>query len=110
METLFYWSGVALWLAVGAFVLWLLAEVAVGFVNACSYFRWSLTMMREHGRIPKWRQLPRAMLAWTWEYTGYRNTGSRTVEGKGGVWRGIGDWTVYPSAKRSKEPADERAE
>lgn len=97
-DALLWWTGAIVWSGVELFVLWLFAQLVVGFVTAWSWFRWYALMMKTYARVPKWRYLPLSFIEKWVEFIGYRNLGKDTWTGVNGYWKGIGDWKVYPAA------------
>lgn len=102
MGSFMLWTGVVVWIAIGALALWMLAEIAWGAVCAASHVRWVIRIAHKSGSLGKlkWSKLPQSFLSYWWDYIGYRNDGSTTItrQGCGSVWRGVGDYTV------NKEP------
>ncbi|KVP39891.1 hypothetical protein [Burkholderia ubonensis] len=92
------------WLAVIATVLWLLAEVIRAVVVSASWLRFTWKAARARGTpvFPAIFKLP-FLLATSWvEFLGY-SKGSMTFRETNGVWKGFGDWTVYPPQPKSQE-------
>lgn len=96
LDSMLWFTGLLVWLFVAMIAWLLLMETAWAFVLACSWIRWSIVMMRTHGRLPRWKHLPRAFLNRWVDFIGYRNNGATTYHGNGGRWNGFGDWAVYP--------------
>ena len=96
IDSVFWWTGLVCCLLICCLVWLLLLEVLWGFVLACSWIRWSVLMMRTHGRLPRWKHLPRAFINRWIDFIGYRNDGSTAYHGNGGRWNGYGDWVVFP--------------
>lgn len=98
MDSIMFWTGVVTWMLIVLAVLWLLAEVAWGFICAFSYTRWCWRLMWRKSRLKgaRWRALPRDFMAHWWDFIGYRNNGSTTIteQWRGNVWRGVGDYTL----------------
>lgn len=103
MDNFFYYSGVALWLVISVALLMLVVEILIGFVNAVSWARWAYRSAQVHGTKLHWKHFPLSFLSQWFEFIGYRNRGNMTItRTDGGVWRGIGDWTIAP--KRAVPP------
>jgi hypothetical protein len=95
MDMLFYYTGKAVWLGLALLAVWLAIEIAVGFVTTISWARWVYCCAKKHGRALRWHRFPESFLRQWFEFIGYRNRGSVTLSRhEGGVWRGIGDWSV----------------
>lgn len=97
VDTLFWWTGAMTWLAVIATLLWLMTEVIRAVVLAASWVRFSWRAARLRGTpvFPAIFKLPR-MLGTGWvQFLGFRK-GSMTFREQNGLWKGFGDWTVYP--------------
>lgn len=90
--------------AIALLILWLAAEVAIAFAASCSWHRWSIRLQRTHGRVPRWRHLPRSFFHMWWDLMFHRNTGETIWHGKVGSWRGIGDWSVSPPVEVQEKP------
>jgi len=88
------WIGVKLGRCLGA-VLYACAA-------ATSFTRFAWACGKEHGfrelRYPRWMHAP---VVWTDIFLAIAGSpkGSVTHYGGSGVWRGIGDWTVFPAKK-----------
>lgn len=95
MELLYYYTGKAVWLLLALLALWLVIEIGVGFVTTVSWARWVYFGAKKHGRKLLWHRFPDSFLRQWCSFIGYRNRGNVTLSHHdGGVWRGIGDWTV----------------
>lgn len=106
-DAVFWWTGVTVWVAIGALLAWGTTEWLIGFACAVSWCRWSYQMAAAAGARLKWRGLPQTFLRRWWEFTGYRNNGNTEWAGEHGYWRGIGDWQVKPNAELSGAPTEE---
>lgn len=74
-------------------VLYVLAEIALGFVAAASIMRWEIACMRAGGRRPRWRLFPAAFGRHWLNMIGTRK-GRDTYYKTEGEWHWIGDWNV----------------
>lgn len=95
MDTLFHYTGMAVWFAIALLGLWLAIEISVGFATTVSWARWTYLGAKKHGRKLYWHRFPDTFLREWFGFIGYRNRGNFTLSrGDGGVWRGIGDWSI----------------
>jgi len=95
MDVLFYYTGKLVWLGLALLAIWLAIEVIVGFANAVSWARWTYYRAKKHGHPLRWLRFPEAFVREWFDLIGYRNRGRVTMSSSdGGLWRGIGDWTV----------------
>lgn len=98
MDTLFWWTGAVVWSVLALVVGWLLLEVLWGGVVTASYFRASLKSAKARKVVvPWWKVTSEFFRKWP-EFIFYRNNGGTTISWTGGVWHGVGDWTLYPVA------------
>lgn len=95
------WVGWAVTIAFAIVFLYILFEVLLGIVVACSILRFTYYCKIEAGVPPNWEKLPRAFLRTWWEHVGDRR-GSVTIRSKYGTWYWIGDWHVYETLKETK--------
>lgn len=97
-------------IVVNAWLGWYIGK-AVGycivmFVYAVSYTRWSYSVGKVHGfretKLPIWALIPYATIRQWWYFIEF---GGRdvSVSSRGGVWKGVGDWTVFP-VSQEEEP------
>jgi hypothetical protein len=111
MHTLFYYTGLCVWLVLAAALAWLAVEIGVGFANAISQVRWSLRYAQVHQRPLAWRHFLASFLAMWFDLIGYRNRGKYTVTKRDGAstWHGIGDWTVCPPLQHAGDGPERAA-
>lgn len=99
MSDLMFWIGVVTCTLIGVALLWLIGEIAWGFVCAVSLMRWTIRVAILNGRFRKlrWRNLPASFFSDWSDCIGYRNDGSRTVTAteSGSQWHGVGDYTLF---------------
>lgn len=95
MDALYYYTGKLVWLGLALLALWLVIEVIIGFITAVSWARWVYFSAKKHGHSLRWLRLPESFVVQWFGFIGYRNCGSVTISSReGGIWRGIGDWSV----------------
>jgi len=95
MDVLFYYTGKLVWIGIACLLVWLAIEIVIGFANAVSWSRWVYRSAKKHGQTLRWLGFPQSFLFQWFDFVGYRNRGSVTYSRRdGGVWRGIGDWSV----------------
>jgi hypothetical protein len=100
MNVIFYWTGAVVCLVFMLVVLWLLIEVGVGFVAACSFMRYIRASRRLEG--VKWKRWWHPILSFCdkwWQLIGHRKGATRWSNDYG-YWAGIGDWTARPKPER----------
>ncbi|KWA84071.1 hypothetical protein WL29_22150 [Burkholderia ubonensis] len=105
LDTLFWWTGALAWLAIITALLWLTVEVLRAVVLAASWvrFTWTAAGLRSTSAYPTVFKLT-WLLCRSWvQFLGFRK-GSMTFQEVNGVWRGFGDWVVYPQWQ-SAQPA-----
>ncbi len=102
MDSMFWWTGAIVWAAIAAVLVWLLFEIAVGFVCAVSWCSWSYRVMKTHGRKPNWDGLPGTFSTMWFDLIGHRNDGRTTWSGSGGYWNGIDDNKIYPASSETQ--------
>lgn len=97
LDTLFWWTGALAWLGIVTALLWLTVEVLRAMVLAASWLRftWTAGSLRSTPVYPTVFKLT-WLLCTSWvQFLGFRK-GSMTFQEVNGVWKGFGDWTVYP--------------
>lgn len=79
------------------------------FVYAVSYTRWTYSVGKVHGfrecRLPIWSLIPYTTISRWWFFV-VHDASDMSARSSGGVWEGIGNWTVFP-VRQVEEPSHE---
>jgi hypothetical protein len=111
MHSLYYWTGVIVWillaLAVGIVIGLLAWNVTVALVRTCSVLRFTLALRRKRGAESNenWVRSIVWIFKQMWDYH------ETEIVGKdGSVWLGVGKWTVndepFPSDPQPETTAE----
>lgn len=100
-------------IAVNAWFVWNIGK-GVGyavamFVCAASYSRWTYLAGKTHGfretKFPTWMYIPQTVLRRWMYFLGNGSTGV-SASSSAGVWKGVGNWTVFPASLEEESSHD----
>lgn len=95
---MFYWTGVLVWVLMALVFLTFVTLGVIALLRVFSLMRFLAHLKREHGITKIYANFGVWFLGtwWTMLWLGPYKQDIATYSGRGGEWRDVGDWDVFP--------------